>query len=150
LENLALAAQAAHGIDAILLVEALNAPEAPQYGLLSSKDAVAVVDAVNALTGLGNARFLADFYHLARGGEDPAKAIAAYADRIGHVQIADDPGRGYPGTGSLDFPALLGQLDAAGYQGLVGLEYKALPGTSAADNLTWLPHALRSSRRDAR
>jgi hydroxypyruvate isomerase len=150
LENLALAAEAAHGIDAILLVEALNAPEAPQYGLLSSKDAVAVVDAVNPLTGLGNARFLADLYHLARGGEDPAKAIAAYADRIGHVQIADNPGRGYPGTGSLDFPALLGQLDAAGYQGLVGLEYKALPGTSSADNLTWLPRALRSSRRDAR
>jgi hydroxypyruvate isomerase len=150
LENLALAAQAAHGIDAILLVEALNAPEAPQYGLLSSKDAVAVVDAVNALTGLGNTHFLADLYHLARGGEDPAKAIAAYADRIGHVQIADNPGRGYPGTGSLDFPALLGQLDAGGYQGLVGLEYKAPPGTSSADNLTWLPHALRSSRRDAR
>lgn len=145
LENLALAAQAAHGIGAILLVEALNAPEAPQYGLLSSADAVAVVDAVNADTGLDNTRFLADLYHLARGGEDPAKAIAAYADRIGHVQIADNPGRGYPGTGHLDFPSLFGQLEAADYDGCIGLEYKPLPGTSSADNFPWLPLALRAA-----
>lgn len=144
LENLALAAHAAAGIGAIVLIEALNAPEAPRYGLLSSADAVAVVDAVNGVTGLGNARFLADLYHLARGGEDPAKAVDAYADRIGHVQVADNPGRGYPGSGSLDFPALLGRLDAAGYQGYIGLEYKARPGL---DDFAWLPRELRSSRR---
>jgi hydroxypyruvate isomerase len=147
LENLALAAQAAHGIGAVLLVEALNAPEAPQYGLLSSADAVAVVDAVNARTGLGNTRFLADLYHLARGGEDPAKTIADHADRIGHVQIADNPGRNHPGTGGLDFPSLLGQLEAEGYGGHVGLEYKPLPGTASADNFDWLPRALRRSSR---
>ena len=146
-ENLALAAQAAHGIGAIVLVEALNAPEAPRYGLLSSAEAVEVVDAVNAATGLGNVRFLADLYHLARGGEDPARAIAAHADRIGHVQVADNPGRGYPGSGSLDFPALLAQLEAAGYDGYIGLEYKPLPGTPTEENLGWLPEALRSSTR---
>jgi hydroxypyruvate isomerase len=147
LENLALAAQAAHGIGAIVLVEALNAAESPRYGLLSSAEAVAVVDAVNAETGLGNAKFLADLYHLARGGEDPAKAITAYADRIGHVQIADNPGRGCPGTGTLDFPALLAELDAVGYQGHIGLEYKPQPGMPAADNFAWLPSALRSCAR---
>ena len=146
-ENLALAAQAAHDIGAIVLVEALNAPEAPKYGVLSSAEAVETVDAVNAATGLGNARFLADLYHLARGGEDPARAIAAHADRIGHVQIADNPGRGYPGSGSLDFAALLAQLEAAGYDGYIGLEYKPLPGTETAENLGWLPEALRSSTR---
>ena len=144
LENLALAAHAAAGIGAIVLIEALNAPEAPHYGLLSSADAVAVVDAVNGITGLGNAKFLADLYHLARGGEDPAKAIDAYATRIGHVQIADNPGRGCPGSGSLDFPALFGRLDAAGYQGYIGLEYKAQPDL---DNFAWLPRELRSARR---
>lgn len=144
LENLALAAHAAAGIGAIVLIEALNAPEAPQYGLLSSADAVAVVDAVNGITGLGNAKFLADLYHLARGGEDPAKAIDAYAAKIGHVQIADNPGRGCPGSGSLDFPALFGRLDAVGYQGYIGLEYKAQPGL---DSFAWLPRELRSARR---
>ena len=108
--------------------------------------AVAVVDAVNGITGLGNTKFLADLYHLARGGEDPAKAVDAYADRIGHVQLADNPGRGYPGSGSLDFPALLGQLDAVGYQGYIGLEYKAVPG---ADNFAWLPRELRSAARQS-
>jgi len=146
LENLVLAAHAAAGVGAIVLVEALNAPEAPQYGLLSSADAVAVVDAVNEVTGLGNAKFLADLYHLARGGEDPAKAVDAYADRIGHVQLADNPGRGYPGSGSLDFPALLGRLDAVGYQGYIGLEYKALPHI---DNFAWLPRELRSAARQS-
>jgi hydroxypyruvate isomerase len=145
-ENLALAAHAAAGIGAVVLVEALNAPEAPQYGLLSSADAVAVVDAVNGITGLGNTKFLADLYHLARGGEDPAKAVDAYADRIGHVQLADNPGRGYPGSGSLDFPALLGQLDAVGYRGYIGLEYKAVPGV---DNFAWLPRELRSAARQS-
>ena len=52
--------------------------------------------------------------HTAHGtGEDPAKAIASHADRIGHVQIADCPGRNFPGSGSLDSAALLGQLDAS-------------------------------------
>lgn len=146
-ENLALAARAAHGIGAVLLVEALNAPEAPQYGLLSSKQAAAVVDAVNAQTGLGNTRLLADLYHFARGGEDPGAAITEHAGLIGHVQIADNPGRTSPGTGSLDFPDLLGRLEATGYDGHVGLEYKPLPGTASADNFAWLPRELRSSTR---
>ncbi|MEZ0067719.1 hydroxypyruvate isomerase [Streptacidiphilus sp. MAP12-20] len=145
LENLALAAQAANGIGAVLLVEALNAPEAPQYGLLSSKDAVAVVDAVNAATGLGNTKFLCDLYHLARNGEDLPAVIAEYADRIGHVQIADAPARNFPGSGELDFPALLAQLDAVGYEGYIGLEYKAVAGVASVDSFEWLPRELRSS-----
>lgn len=145
LENLVLAAHAAADIGAVVLIEALNATEAPQYGLLSSADTVAVADAVNGITRLGNAKFLADLYHLARGGEDPAKAVDAYADRLGHVQIADNPGRGYPGSGSLDFPALLGRLDAVGYTGYIGLEYKPLPGV---DNFAWLPRELRHSARE--
>jgi hydroxypyruvate isomerase len=147
LENLALAAQATHAIGGILLVEALNAPEAPQYALLSSKDAVAVVDAVNQVTGLGNTRFLCDLYHLARNGEDLPQVIEAYADRIGHVQIADAPQRNQPGTGELDFADLLGRLDTAGYQGLIGLEYKPAAGVASADTLGWLPRELRTSSR---
>lgn len=147
LENLVLAARAAHSIGATLLVEALNAPEAPQYALLSSESAVAVVDRVNAATGLGNTAFLCDLYHLARNGEDLPKVIELYADRIGHVQIADAPGRNQPGTGTLDFADLFGRLDAAGYQGLIGLEYKPAAGTASADTLGWLPRELRGSAR---
>ena len=147
LENLSLAAQATQAIGGILLVEALNAPEAPQYALLSSKDAVSVVDAVNEATGLGNTYFLCDLYHLARNGEDLPQVVEQYADRIGHVQIADAPQRNQPGTGELDFADLLGRLDTVGYQGYIGLEYKPAAGVASADTLGWLPRELRGSTR---
>ncbi|MFF3887137.1 TIM barrel protein [Streptomyces sp. NPDC001914] len=145
LENLVLAARAADRIGAILLVEALNERESPHYPLVSAPAAVAVVDKVNAATGLGNTRFLMDLYHLAMNGEDLPRVIASRADRTGHVQIADSPGRGAPGTGTLPLEALLDQLSGAGYAGRVGLEYKPgdLPSAGAFD---WLPAAARAAR----
>ena len=136
LENLALAAEAADRNGAILLIEALNEPESPRYPLVSAPAAVAVVDKVNETTGLGNARFLMDLYHLSMNGEDLPAVIDRYASRTGHVQIADNPGRGAPGTGSLPLQDLLDRLGKAGYDGWVGLEYK--PG--------WLPVEQRAAR----
>ncbi|MFJ4667147.1 TIM barrel protein [Kitasatospora purpeofusca] len=144
LENLVLAARAAHGIGAILLVEALNRPESPDYPLVSAAAAVEVVDKVNAATGLGNAKFLCDLYHLARNGEDLAAVVDTYADRIGHVQIADTPARNEPGTGELDFEDLFARLTAAGYTGLIGLEYRPSTGVSA-DSFEWLAREHRAS-----
>ncbi|MFI8456524.1 TIM barrel protein [Kitasatospora sp. NPDC085464] len=144
LENLVLAARAAHGIGAVLLIEALNGAESPDYPLVSAAAAVEVVDKVNAATGLGNARFLCDLYHLAKNGEDLAQVIDAYADRIGHVQIADNPGRNEPGTGGLDFEDLFARLTAAGYTGPIGLEYRPSTGVSA-DSFGWLPRELRAA-----
>ncbi|MDX3096609.1 TIM barrel protein [Streptomyces sp. ME01-24h] len=140
LENLVRAAHAADRVGAVLLVEALNKPESPHYPLVSAAAAVEVVDKVNAETGLGNARFLLDLYHLSMNGEDLPAVIDAYADRTGHVQIADNPGRGAPGTGSLPLPALLGRLRGAGYDGWVGLEYKPGPLGSSA-SFGWLAPA---------
>ncbi|GAA4872012.1 TIM barrel protein [Kitasatospora terrestris] len=145
LENLALAARAAHAVGAVLLVEALNGAESPDYPLVSAEAAVAVVDKVNAATGLGNAKFLCDLYHLARNGEDLAAVIDAYADRFGHVQIADVPARNEPGTGGLDFEDLFARLSAAGYTGRIGLEYKPSNGVSA-DSFGWLPRELRAAK----
>lgn len=144
LENLTLAARAAHDAGAVLLVEALNAVESPGCPIVSAPKAVEVADAVDAATGLGNAKFLMDLYHLAMNGEDLHKVIDAYTERTAHVQIADSPGRGAPGSGELDFDDLLGRLTAAGYEGLVGLEYKPgdRPSEAAFD---WLPRALRSA-----
>ncbi|MGF1427699.1 hydroxypyruvate isomerase family protein [Kitasatospora sp. LaBMicrA B282] len=144
LENLSRAAQAAHSIGAILLIEALNKVDAPDYPLHTAKAAVEVVDRINAATGLGNAKFLCDFYHLAVNGEDLVAVIDDYADRIGHVQIADNPGRNEPGTGTLDFEDLLARLTAAGYQGRIGLEYRPSTGVSA-ESFEWLPRELRAN-----
>ncbi|MGW0424426.1 TIM barrel protein [Streptomyces sp. NPDC003015] len=138
LENLVLAAGAADRIGAILLIEALNKPESPRYPLVSAPAAVGIVDKINAATGLGNAKFLMDLYHLSMNGEDLPAVIEEFTPKTGHVQIADNPGRGAPGTGSLPLEDLLDQLKKAGYDGWVGLEYK--PGDRpSAEAFDWLP-----------
>jgi hydroxypyruvate isomerase len=130
LENLALAAKAAGGIGATVVVEALNSVENTRYPITSTAAALAVIDQVPGTA------FLADFYHLARMGEDISALIRDHADRFGHVQIADVPGRGQPGTGELDYPSLLRQLADSPYQGPVGLEYK--PVGPSEDSFGWL------------
>lgn len=138
LRNLVLAARAADRIGAILLIEALNKPESPRYPLVSAPAAVGIVDKVNRATGLDNARFLMDLYHLSMNGEDLPAVIEEFTPGTGHVQIADNPGRGAPGTGSLPLADLLDRLRKAGYDGWVGLEYK--PGDRpSAEAFDWLP-----------
>ncbi|WP_299538959.1 TIM barrel protein [uncultured Streptomyces sp.] len=146
LENLVLAARAAASIGADLLIETLNAPESPRYPLVSAPAGVEVADRVNEATGLTNALFLMDLYHLSMNGEDLSQAIKSYTARTGHVQIADNPGRGAPGTGSLPLERLLDELTAAGYTGHVGLEYK--PGDRpSAEAFGWLPADARDASR---
>jgi hydroxypyruvate isomerase len=140
-EQLGAAAEAAARIGATILVESVSGPK--PYPLRTAADGVAVVDAVRA-DGHANVAYLCDLFHLANNGDDPAKAIASYADRIAHVQIADCPGRGEPGTGELDLDGLLGDLTAHGYAGWVGLEYK--PTTTTESSLAWLPRERRSQR----
>ncbi|MFE3598218.1 TIM barrel protein [Streptomyces sp. NPDC059096] len=136
LENLVPAARAAHEAGALLLIEALNRPESPDYPLVTAASAVEVADRVNEATGLGNAAFLLDLYHLSMNGADLAEVIDRYADRTGHVQIADNPGRGAPGTGTLPLEELVGRLRKAGYDGWIGLEYK--PGDRpSAESFGW-------------
>ncbi|MFD4117789.1 TIM barrel protein [Streptomyces niveus] len=148
LDNLVLAARAASRVGAVLLIEALNRPESPHYPLVSAEAAIEVVDRVNAATGLGNARFLLDIYHLSMNGLDAEAltgVIDTYAEKTGHVQIADNPGRGAPGTGTLPLQDLLERLRKAGYEGWVGLEYK--PGDRpSAESFAWLPADARAAR----
>ncbi|MQS36022.1 TIM barrel protein [Streptomyces katsurahamanus] len=145
LENLALAARAAARVGATLLIEALNKVESPRYPLLSAEAAVEVVDRVNTATGLGNAAFLLDLYHLSMNGADLSADIRAYASRTGHAQIADAPGRGAPGTGTVPLERLLDELTQAGYTGRVGLEYTAGDHTGPGA-FGWLPAMARAAR----
>ena len=86
--------------------------------------------------GEPNLGLLADLYHLAVNGDDVDKVIADHAARIAHVQIADAPGRNEPGTGKLPLQRQLADLEAGGYAGWVGLEYK--PTDTSADSFGWL------------
>lgn len=139
-ENLAYAGKAADQIGAVVLVEPVSG--APLYPLTRAADAIAVIDRVQAEHGVESLRLLADLYHLAVNGDDVGAAIDAYAQRIGHVQIADAPGRGEPGTGALDIDGYLRQLAGHGYRGYVGLEYKS----TRPDTFDWLPADQRASR----
>lgn len=133
-EQLGFAAKAAEQIGATVLVESVSGPK--PYPLRTAADSVAVVNDVRQ-DGHTNIGFLCDLFHLANNGDDVSAAIAAYADVTAHVQIADWPGRGEPGSGELRLDALLGDLAARGYDGWVGLEYK--PTTTTEDSLSWLP-----------
>lgn len=147
-DNLVRAAEAAARIGAVVLVEALNSYESPRYPLTSSDSVLEVLDRVERAGGVRNVAFLADLYHLGRMGEDLAAVVRSHAHRIGHVQIADAPGRHQPGTGELDLDGALSVLQDVGYTGYVGLEYT--PSGPSADSFDWLPVERRATMTGAR
>ena len=142
-EQLARAAQAAARISATVLVEPVSGPK--PYPLRTAADVVTVLDRV-AAAGVPNVGFLCDLFHLANNGDDLDLAVDRFADRIAHVQIADHPGRGEPGSGSLDLDRYLRRIADSGYSGYVALEYK--PTGSTDDSLNWLPRERRSTSFD--
>jgi hydroxypyruvate isomerase len=142
-ENLSLAAKATQRIGGTVLVEPVSG--SPRYPLLTAADGLGVLDRVSQQAGVDNVRLLFDVYHLAVNGDDIDAAVDAAAGRIGHVQIADAPGRNEPGTGTLDIDRYLDHIQATGYDGWVGLEYK--PSGASADSFGWLPVERRSASR---
>jgi hydroxypyruvate isomerase len=132
LDNLADAVAAARGIEARVVIEALNPVEYPAYGLHRVADVVGFLDRARRERGV-EAWCSFDLYHAGRIGDPLEILIERYADRIGHVQIADAPGRIEPGTGTLDLIEPLKLLTRLGYDGWVGLEYT--PGSDSHASL---------------
>lgn len=132
IDNLAGAVDAARRIGAKVVVETLNPMEFPSYGLHRVADVLAFLDRARDQRGVV-AWCSFDMYHAALSGDAVDELIERHADRFGHVQIADVPGRREPGTGSIDFPGLLGRLRTQGYDGWVGLEYT--PTSDSASSL---------------
>ena len=89
-------------------------------------------------------RFQYDCYHMQRMEGQLIDGLTKNLEWIGHVQIADVPGRHEPGTGEVNYANVLGALDAAGYDGYVGLEYR--PSAKTEDSLAWLPSEARARR----
>ena len=101
----------------------------------TTAEAAAFVRAV----GEPNVRLQYDVFHMTRMGEDVEAALREHIDAIAHVQIADHPGRGEPGSGQIDFAALFALLDELGYEGDVAAEY--VPTGVTEDGLGWLSRA---------
>ena len=86
-----------------------------------------------------------DVYHMQIMEGNLIETIQKNVDQIGHIQIADVPGRHEPGSGEINYPNVLRAIDECGYQGVVALEYVPAAGTEAGLD-RWLPREQRAAR----
>lgn len=120
-----------------LVVEAINDIDWPGYLLPRAAQVLDLIDHRPQI------ELEFDVFHARRMGDDPLPILREHIDRIGHIQFADHPGRGEPGSGNLDFAELFALIDALPYAGYVGAEY--FPSTTTEATLDWL-RRYRASR----
>jgi hydroxypyruvate isomerase len=138
-ENLGHAAAALKAAGIRLLVEPINTFDIPGFFLNRTAQAVSILDEV----GAANAFLQYDVYHAQRMEGELTATIQRHLPRIGHVQVADNPGRNEPGTGEINYPFLFAQLDLMGYAGWIGCEYR--PATTTEAGLGWRERLTRST-----
>jgi hydroxypyruvate isomerase len=137
-ENVGWAAERAAEYGIEVLVEPVNTFENGAYLLYRTDDGAKFVQSV----GKANVKLQHDLYHMQRMEGNLSVTLRRHIGQIGHVQVADSPGRGEPGTGEIHYPYVLGVLEELGYDGYVGLEYN--PTTHRTeDSFAWLPKDLR-------
>ena len=132
-ENVAWAAEQARAQGATILIEPVNSQQNGPYLLDTPAKAVAFLDAV----GADNVALQYDVYHAQRMEGNLAETITRLLRRIGHIQIADPPGRGEPGTGEVNYRFVLSLLERSGYGGWVGLEYNPTTPTTE-ESFDWM------------
>jgi hydroxypyruvate isomerase len=136
LRNLSNAVRRLSEIGGTVLIEPLSRGLNGAYPIETTAQAATLIERVHTETGLGNIALLFDTFHLANNGEDLSAIVAGYSHLIGHVQVADTPGRGEPGTGRIDFATVIGQLQEADYRGLIACEY--VPTVPTLESLSWV------------
>jgi hydroxypyruvate isomerase len=130
-DNVRYAARRLGEVGMQLLIEPINTRTVPGFFLTRSSQAVDVLNAA----GEGNAFLQYDIFHMQIMEGDLARTIERLLPRIGHMQLADVPGRHEPGSGEINFAFLLAHLDALGYAGWMGCEYN--PRGDTLEGLTW-------------
>jgi hydroxypyruvate isomerase len=131
-KNLAFASQALKAEGILLVTEPINDFDMPGYLLNTSRDGLDAIDAAET----DNLKLQYDIYHMQRMEGALAQTMERLLPRIGHIQIADTPGRHEPGTGEINYGFLLRHLDRIGYDGYVGCEYRPRAGT--VEGLSWM------------
>ncbi len=130
--NVRVAADLAAKAGVSIMIEPLNrSVDMPGYLLAGSAEGVEIVEKV----GRPNVRLQYDVYHMQIVEGDLIRTITRLIPLIGHIQIADNPGRNEPGTGEINYSYLFATLDALGYEGWVGCEYR--PKGDTAAGLSW-------------
>jgi hydroxypyruvate isomerase len=132
IDNLRYAADRLQAEGIRLLLEPINTRDVPGFFVSRPRQALGILDEARH----DNLFLQYDIYHAQVMEGDLANTIAAHLPRIGHVQVADNPGRHEPGTGEICFPFLFEHLDRLGYDGWIGCEYRPLTTTEAS--LGWL------------
>jgi len=118
-----------------LVIEPINTFDIPGFFLNRTPQALAILDDV----GSDNLFVQYDIYHAQRMEGELAATLSKHLARIGHIQLADNPGRNEPGTGEINYDFLFAHLDRIGYDGHIGCEYK--PTTTTEAGLGWLARA---------
>jgi hydroxypyruvate isomerase len=136
-DNLRFAAAALAKEKIRLLVEPLNTRDVPGFYLSRTRDALELFGEVNH----PNLWLQYDIFHMQIMEGDLTRTIRENAARIGHMQLADNPGRNEPGTGEINYPNLFRFIDEAGYPGWIGCEYK--PAGSTEAGLGWVKPYLK-------
>jgi hydroxypyruvate isomerase len=131
IKNLRYAAPLLQAAGITLLIEPINTRDIPGFFLSGTAQAIEIMDAV----GSDNLALQYDIYHMQIMEGDVAETIERLLPRIGHMQLADVPGRHEPGTGSIDYPSLFATIDRLGYDGWIGCEY--VPAAGTVPGLTW-------------
>jgi hydroxypyruvate isomerase len=129
--NLRYAARELEAAGIRLLIEPINPFDIPGFFLTRTDQALALIDAV----GSPNLFVQYDIYHAQRTEGELGATLSRHLPRIGHIQLADNPGRGEPGTGEINYPWLFGHIDSLGYDGWIGCEYK--PRATTLEGLGW-------------
>ncbi|HHE42014.1 MAG TPA: hydroxypyruvate isomerase [Dehalococcoidia bacterium] len=119
-----------------LVVEAINSEDMPGFYLNTTRQAVDLLREVDH----PNVLIQYDIYHMQIMEGNLIRTIRQNIERIGHMQLADVPGRHEPGTGEINFPNLFKAIDDAGYSGWIGCEY--VPSKSTEQSLGWLKEYL--------
>ena len=132
LENLGFAAARFEAAGVPLVTEPLNDRDTPGFLLPRQEDGARIV----ALVGADRLGLQCDLYHVARMGDDASSILARHRGIIRHVQFADAPGRGEPGTGSVRLGAQVALLRRLGYDGWIAAEYK--PTRATEETLAWM------------
>lgn len=136
-KNFRWAAEQAQAAGVTILIEALNAWENGLYLFTNTRDTLAFIESV----GVPNLTYQYDVYHMQRMEGNIVATIREYATQMGHIQVADSPGRNQPGTGELHYPYIFQAIDASGYTGAIGLEYN--PSDASEASFAWLPNDRR-------
>lgn len=131
--NLRYAAEKLRAANIRLLIEPINTFDIPGFFLTRTDQALRILDEVDS----GNLFVQYDIYHAQRMEGELANTISKNLARIGHIQLADNPGRGEPGTGEINYAWLFKHIDSTGYTGWIGCEYKPR-GATTAEGLGWI------------